>query len=290
MSLSFLLKSFGDEDPKPKRAPTPAGEISLAGVLQRQRLRLGRAKKPRPQSLTFSPSSITYNLCHRAKIAQMAGLTTLYSEVPTPKLQLRFDMGHAVHDVFQNYFWSCNMLEGYFRCIKCEKDFWARSPEKCPFRKTHERRHLKFREIPLVEQDYLISGRADGIVWLEVGKDKEEKHLMDIKSIQNRLPTHPPTSLCFEDLDQAGPKEDHVIQLMIYMWISGIHKGHLLYVSLQTLQQKSFYIEYDRDRIAPILSEIQDITIAAEKLKNGELKELPAPCAKKDCPCETICV
>jgi hypothetical protein len=289
MSLDWLLKSFSDEDAKPKtKTPKPAGEISLAGVLQRQRLRLSRSKAPRPASLNFSPSSITYNLCHRARIAQLAGLTTLYNDVPTPKLQLTFDLGSAIHDVIQGYYWDTNMLEGDFQCIKCDKTFYARSPQGCPFRKSHERRHLKFKEVVLKDAEHRISGRCDGYVWVEVGKDVEEKHLQDIKSIKNRGLNDPEQAWCYEDLKERGPKPDHVVQLNIYMWISGVHKGHLLYVGKNTSQITSFAVDYDHSVIEPVLAEIKHIIDESERIKLGTLKELPPPCSKKDCPCEEI--
>lgn len=291
MSLDFLLKSFTDEDEKPKQTKAKRkDEVSLAGVLQRQRLRLGRTKSRRPASVSFSPSILTYNLCERAKIAQLAGLITLWSDVPTPKLQLKFDLGHAIHEVFQNYYWDCGMLEGDFRCIKCEKTFYARSPRECPFRKSHERRHLEFREVVLKNEEYRISGRCDGYVWVEIKKDVEEKHLQDIKSISNRLPGMPEQAFCFEDLDERGPKEDHIVQLMLYMWISEVHKGHLLYFGKATEQIKSFYVEFDYEVIRPYLEQIKRVIDQAEALKRGEKVQLPPPCSKKDCPCETIIV
>lgn len=287
MSLDFLLKSFSDEDEKPK-AKKKKDEVSLAGVLQRQRLRLNKKLKPRPQSHSFSPSTITYNLCPRAKIAQLAGKATLYNDIPTPKLRFRFDLGHAIHEIIQNYYWDCNMLEGTFSCERCGAKFWARSPLTCPECIDAKRKQLKFEEIVLKDEKYRISGRCDGYVWVETGKNKEEKHIQDIKSIQNRLPSMPEQAWCFEDLDERGPKPDHVAQLTLYMYISGVHHGHLLYVSTNSQQIKSFYVPYDEAVIQPYLNEISSIIDAAERWKSGEEIELPAPCSKKDCPCEEI--
>lgn len=295
MSLDFLLKSFGDEDPKPKQSRrSKSGPVSLAGVLQRQRVRLNRSKVARPASTSFAPSGITYGLCHRSKVAQLAGLITLTYDIPTPKLQFKFDLGHAIHDIIQRYYWECGMLEGEFACIKCDKTFYARSPDACPFRKSHRRSHLKFKEVVLKNEEHRISGRCDGYVWVEIAKKgddvTEEKHLQDIKSISNRMPTDPEQSWCFEDLEERGPKPDHIVQLCLYMWMSGIHKGHLLYVGKATEQIKSFYVDYDYAVIEPYLQEIKGIIEMAEKLKAGEKVQLPPPCSKKDCPCETICV
>jgi hypothetical protein len=286
MSLDFLLKSFSEEDTKPKRKAKPKEEVSLAGVLQRQRLRLNRQQKPYPQSQSFSPSTITYNLCARAKIAHLAGKVTMYNEIPTPKLRFRFDLGHAIHDIIQNYYWDCNMLEGDFECNKCGKKFYARSPNECEC--GAKKSSLRFKEVVLKNAEYRVSGRCDGFVWVETGKHTEEKHLQDIKSIQNRMPSMPEQAWCFEDLDERGPKPDHIVQLTLYMWMSEVRKGDLLYVSTNSQQIKSFSIVYDYSVIEPYLQEIARIIELSEKLKAGEEVILPPPCSKKDCACEEI--
>lgn len=199
-----------------------------------------------------------------------------------------FDVGHKFHDIIQGYYWDCNMLEGDFKCIKCEKKFYARSPTICPFVKSHERRHLKFKEVVLKNEKYRISGRCDGYVWIETAKNKEEKHLQDIKSIANRLANDPPDKFCFEDLDVKGAKPDHIVQLNYYMWMSGVHKGHILYVSKQSNQIKSFYFEFDVLKLQPYLDQIWDIITKAEQIKAGNKIELPAPCSKKDCLCSEL--
>lgn len=285
MSLEFLLKSFSAEDrpsPKPKKAKE---EVSLAGILQRSRVKYKKTKKARPGSLNFNPSQITFGLCHRAKVAQQLGIHTIWVDPPAPKLELTFDIGHGIHDSIQGYFWKCGLLEGDFRCTKCDKTWWDVSPKECPFVKSHGRRFLEYREIPLADEEYHIVGRADGLILLEPGS--EEKHLMDVKSIANRMPNSSDRQVCYEDLIEEA-KLAHIIQLNFYMRMSGVHKGHLLYVAKNTSQIKSFYVEYDEELIQPYLDEIKMLLEWVEDLKSGKRKDLPQPCSRKDCNCEEI--
>ena len=296
MSLKFLLKTFSEEDlklrdtPKAKK-PKPAGP-DLKGMLQRERLRWKKRQTPYPASTNFSPSSLTYDLCERAKVAQIAGFHTLYHEAAAPKLQLTFDMGHAIHDIVQGYFWEAGVLEGEFRCIKCEKSFWATSPQTCPFVTSHKRRHLQFKEITLINPEYMLRGRSDGIVIMD-----DERYLMDIKSIANSTGNPHERNFTFEALDENGPRESHIVQLNLYMMMQqqnpdypevNIKKGHLLYVGKNSHQTKSFYIEYDPEVVKPYLDQIKRVMAWAEDIKNGSRVDLPDPCSKADCKCENL--
>ena len=298
MSLNFLLKTFSEEDlklqPKPRVKKPKSDAPDLKGMLQRERLRWKKRQKPYPASKNFSPSSLTYALCERAKVAQLAGFHTLYHEAAAPKLQLTFDMGHAIHDIMQNYFWEADVLEGEFRCIKCEKSFWAVSPKECPFVKSHSKRHLQFKEIALVHPHYQLKGRADGIVLFD-----GEQHYMDIKSIANSSANPHEKQLTFEKLDEEGPRDSHVVQLMLYMFMQqqnpdypelDIKKGHLLYVGKNSHQTKSYYFEYDEEIIKPYLEQMERIIDWAAGIEIGTRNTLPEPCSKADCKCEDLLI
>lgn len=287
LSLVDVLTTFRDEKKvvkteEGKYVEKDSGGVSLKGVLQRGRLKLIRERKAWPQGLTFRPSSITYSYCRRLKVAQLAGLIKIYDDKPTPKLQLVFDMGHGIHDIVQRYFWEIGILKGSFYCIKCDKVYNDLvSPKACPSGiASHDRKSLSYREINLAAPECLIKGRTDGILDIE-----GEEHIMDIKSIANRTIKTPIQQFCFEDLEERGPKEEHVVQLTLYMYMSGVHRGHLVYVAKNDHKIKTFAIPYNYEIIKPYLSEIKDLIEKAEKLKQMEKVVLPAPCGKESCPC-----
>lgn len=286
MSLSKLLSTFIEEE-KPvlkdgKIVSEKKDGISLKGVLQRGRLKKMRETAPGRQGVTFSPSMITYNFCRRMKVAQMAGLATLYYDKARPSDQTVMDMGNSLHDLVQGYFWDIGILEGNFKCLKCDKHYYAVSPTTCPSGiKSHKRLALVYKEVQL-EKD-LIRGRCDGILQIE-----GEKHIMDIKSIQNKTLKTVDRQFTFEDLDTKGPKEAHQVQLMFYMWMSGIYRGHLLYIAKNNGQIKTFEIPYNFDLIKPYLREVEYLANTATQLKLGYKVQLPAPCGREDCKCDEI--
>src|SRR4051812_26470934 len=288
MALIDILKTFSDEKEivveDGKYVEKDKDGLSLKGVLQRGRLRLRKEKKLARHGLGFRPSGITYHFCRRLKVGQLAGLLDIWDESPRPALQFAFDVGHAYHNIIQGYFWDIGVLRGDFYCIKCDKVYKdLLSPARCPERKKNSRSVLAYREVQATHDEYKIRGRCDGILELD-----GEYHIMDIKSIMNRQSTTPQQSFCFEDLEVHGPKEDHIIQLTLYMWILNITKGHLLYAAKNDHKIKTYAIPYDYDIIAPYLEDIKSLLQTAKRLSEGERVQLPEPCGRADCPCETV--
>lgn len=283
--LNFLLKSF------PKEEKDEAGKLvgpSLKGVLQRERIRLTKEKKKKPKTIpkTFNPSLITFGYCKRLKVAQLADVVTLYRDVPAPKQQLMFDIGHKLHDIVQGYFWDIGILEGNFYCYKCYKEWWDTSPKIHKECGTKSRKLLRYNEVVLKDQEHLMSGRADGILHLPVEKETE-RHLVDIKTIANQPSYSGPNQFFFEHLKDEGAKQAHIIQLNLYMWMSKIHKGHLLYLAKQSHQLESFYFEYTPGLIQPYLDDIKEVMELARKVKGEEI-ELPEMCDNDKCDCRKL--
>lgn len=293
MSLKTLLATFEDEKrkivtPDLKFKEKDKQDFSLKGFLQRKRMKFLREGYIARQGITFSPSTVTYSYCRRAKVAQMAGKTDLWYERAAPALQTTFDMGNMIHDLIQGYFWDIGVLEGTYKCIKCDELFHGLiAPQECPSGKYgHGKKYLKYKEIKVESEKYYLRGRMDCILRVE----PEKQRIADIKSIQARTIKTPQQAFCFEDLDERGPKPDHVVQLNLYYEMSGIYEGDLLYFNKNTGQIKTFSIPYDKTVIQPYLNEILHLVQLAEHWKKGELekKDLPVCCGRKDCPCETF--
>lgn len=295
MSLSLLLKTIKDGETSKAEAQEAVESrlwsleddhgVNLKKALQSGRLKLSKGREVRPKGRTFRPSDLTYPYCERAKVAQLAGLIDLYDKAPTPRLQVTFDLGHAIHDIFQTYFWDIGQLKGTYKCTKCDKLYHDLiSPEACPSGiKSHTRSFLKYKEVVYKHPDYLISGRCDGIIVTPEGE-----RLVDFKSIANKADSTSDRQFTFEDLKESGPPDSHLVQLMLYMWISGIHNGHMFYIAKNTSQTLSFAVKYDFSILEPHLNRITELIIMANKLRQGEKVDLPATCSKADCPCESI--
>lgn len=290
MSLTQILKTFDDEKEIVKVAPNKykevdKGEPCLKGILQRARLKKTKEKAHIPRGVSFAPHAATFPFCKRAKVGQLAGFIQLYYEKQTPATQTGMDIGTSLHNQVQDYFWDVGLLKGTFECLKCDKKYDnVVSPNTCPSgKKTHTRKHLIFREVIASNPTYLLYGRSDGLLVIE------GEPVLEIKS----LPVRPAKNandfqFYFDYLDERGPKEDHIIQLQLYLFMLDKDAGHLFYICKNDGRIKTFYIRRDNSIIESFLNEITYLNELAVKLKAGEKVLLPECCGNDKCSCHLI--
>jgi hypothetical protein len=112
---------------------------------------------------------------------------------------------------------------------------------------------LKETEVPITNAEYEIRGHADGIV--EIGG---VKGILEIKSINSQG---------FYGLFE--PKSEHLIQVNVYMFCSGIPRGVLLYENKNDQELKEFFVKQDQAILDPILAKIRTIQ---EWIKLGKVE------------------
>jgi hypothetical protein len=98
-------------------------------------------------------------------------------------------------------------------------------------------------EVPIENADFEIKGHTDGIVEIN-----GVKGILEIKSINANG---------FYTL--YAPKDDHLIQVNIYMFCAGIERAVLLYECKDSQQLKEFYFKQDEAVLNPILSKIREV-------------------------------
>ena len=98
-------------------------------------------------------------------------------------------------------------------------------------------------EVPIENADYEIKGHTDGIIEIN-----GIKGILEIKSIN---------SSGFYSL--YSPKEDHLIQVNVYMFCTGIERAVLLYECKDNQELKEFYVKLDAGILNPILNKIRTV-------------------------------
>lgn len=83
--------------------------------------------------------------------------------------------------------------------------------------------------IKLQEKDFLISGRVDDLLLVNASG---KKLLVEVKSCKD-----------VSYIDK--PQNHHAVQLQLYMHACSVHNGVILYIDKNTLETKTFFIEYD---------------------------------------------
>jgi hypothetical protein len=104
-------------------------------------------------------------------------------------------------------------------------------------------------EVPVINAEYEIRGSADGIV--EIGG---AKGVLEIKSINSQG---------FYGLFE--PKAEHLMQINVYMFCSGIPRGVLLYENKNDQEIKEFLLKQDSGVLEPVLEKIRRVQKQIEK-------------------------
>ena len=60
----------------------------------------------------------------------------------------------------------------------------------------------------------------------------------------------------FEYVKKKGPKEAHVLQLQLYMWITGVKQGALLYENKNTQELREYLIPYDPETAQKVIDKV----------------------------------
>lgn len=119
-----------------------------------------------------------------------------------------------------------------------------------------------------------IGGRADAIVRLN-----NELYLVDFKSINSAI------------LDGlVEPKEEHILQVQLYLHFFNIKKGVLLYEGKDSLEFKEFLVEYNKELAQKILQDFQRLKVNTEKgIIPQRLSDYPKNWQCRYCQFREIC-
>jgi hypothetical protein len=198
-------------------------------------------------------------------------------------LLLIFLHGKALHWALQNELLpEIGVLRGKWLCLRCGEIYGSeenpvRRPGACEKCKKSE---FLYREFNFRSEQYGIGGHTDGLLLFECGSELE---LFEAKSISPRG---------FFEVRES-PQVQHVVQMQIYFWLSGLKRGHILYWNKGgngTDAIRSFVVERDEETIQTVKDLIAEIRL---KIGTGELMDRiclnpNAPRAKK-CSMTTPC-
>lgn len=100
---------------------------------------------------------------------------------------------------------------------------------------------LKQAEVPVENEEYEIRGHADGIIGVN-GNDG----VLEIKSMNSN-----------QFYSAFEPKEDHLVQVNVYMFCLNIPRACLLYECKDNQELKEFYVKQEMSILNSILEKIK---------------------------------
>jgi len=119
-----------------------------------------------------------------------------------------------------------------------------------------------------------IGGRADAIIRIN-----NELYLVDLKSINSNIL-----------YKMKEPKEDHILQVQLYLHFFKLKKGILLYEGKDNSAIKEFQVEYDKKVAEKILNDFKRLKINVEKdLIPQQLPDFPDNWQCQYCQFREIC-
>lgn len=123
-------------------------------------------------------------------------------------------------------------------------------------------------ERPLYNEGYRIKGFADDILNLD------GDCIIEMKSMNT-----------MQASKLTKPVKDHEIQLQFYMYLTGIHRGFVVYENKNNQDIIEFYLTYDESKISYILERIEDIL---NKTKEDKLADKKMSSCRT-CPYKKYC-
>jgi rubrerythrin/CRISPR/Cas system-associated exonuclease Cas4 (RecB family) len=240
------------------------------------------------------PSEMSkHDWCERASYYQITGEDVSDPESFSLRRLNIFAEGHYIHEKWQEWMWRAGGLVGVFRCHRCGYGWMDKSPERCPECGSND---LRYREVPIQNDEYLILGHADG-EW----EDSTGRALVELKSIG--LGTirfdAPALYIAYEqkqiDLDELWrrikrPLMAHRKQINLYMYVRALFNAIVIYEWKPTQEVKEFHLTYDDALVRPLLAKAKKVVDA---LHDEIPPPRPAPARDsplcKMCPFKTKC-
>lgn len=169
-----------------------------------------------------------------------------------PKSQRIFQNGHYMHDRYKNYLEKTNSLKGRWKCknhiVHLDKPrifgndskIGCLKPKICECGSTE----FEYLELSVYDGETLWGGHIDAVVnlellshffgYIDIDHDHEDM-IIDFKTMN---------SFQFKKLEEALTK--HVIQISIYMYITGIKCAKLIYENKDSQDIKEFLVKFDQ--------------------------------------------
>jgi hypothetical protein len=257
----------------------PTQEVTLKGLIERHFSTV--REKPPLNSESYLRVSSFSSLCMREEVLASRGDHVRNEEISSDT-NLIFAHGSGLHWALQNLVLPQlpDVLVGVWRCLRCGKrhgseKVWVPRPVMCDSaacrrRKTQEDATFFYEELHFTDVELNIGGHPDGFLCL---LGQETPGVLEVKSI------NPRNALLVKNV----PMLDHVVQLQLYLWLTGLIWGKILYWNKGESGMKVLVehtVVRDESTIQAIRAEILELRAS---LRDSE-RALPSRiCKTEDC-------
>lgn len=239
----------------------------------------------------FHPSE--FDQCHRKlvyKFYEAEGVCQASepnAALIDPRLQRIFDNGHHLHKRLGHNLEASGLLKGKWRCRKCEtlqgenEKLGILRPEHCQeCGRTNP--SFQYVEVGFYNEETMLGGHVDAILDLRgqeingelISQDADEadSHLIvDFKSMRSEA---------FRRL--VVPKDGHITQMQIYLFLSGVRFGKFLYENKNDQMFREFFVARDDAFIERQKAAAKLLKKIVQSTNSEGQRTLPSRASKKD--------
>lgn len=273
-----LVKASNVKKPKPTGALAKAlhEEMKASSGVVLPILKQHLASRPADESRRadcIHPSELVHgDWCSRKVYWRIEGKVGSEPKRHSLTTEMIFDEGHTIHDKYQRLLWEAGVLFGKWECLACEKVWFAQSPKLCVGCGA-VKKLIRYREVPIDDDDYLLHGHADGIIDTMHGPVLLEAKSVGFGTVRVLAPRlhrqYEQGEITATQLwrDIKRPFLSHVKQGVLYAWVKQLKYVAILYECKWNGQQKEWLIPVDRALIDELLEECLDVRWALDKKK-----------------------
>lgn len=271
-------------------------DINILNIIDRQLVHLAHMEiENKERDYTHFHAS-QWDKCHR-QIAYYYYEAKEYIKIKTeatkvdPQLQRVFGNGHSMHDRWRSYFEGTGALVGFWECanwaahtepfiLPADSKLGGLKPEKCLGCASDR---FIYREIGFLDQETLWGGHVDAIINIPL-LQKYYNRLEDVdEKIEGENATDEETYLII-DFKTINPKQfrdlhsplpEHVTQLQIYLFLSGLKYGKLLYEDKWTQAVKEYTLIKDDSLLSVKKAEAIELKHVVTHLNSQGKRVLP---------------
>lgn len=258
-----------------------------------QRLLLANAlKDDRPSNVVHPSELCKPDWCSRRAFYRITGVQPTNPEPISARSHQIFSEGNAIHDKWQGWLWDLGLLKGMFFCHQCKNVWWDQSPEACP-KCEQERWGLRYREVPVRDEEMMLGGFADGqIPSFEFPDDEDEDELVEIKSVGPGTVRYERPELFFQydkgEITLEGmwksikrPFVSHSKQAMFYAKVVGLKRVRFIYEWKPYQATKVFIVTLNEAYIEDMIEAALDTAWAVRNHRTPRRPSAAEPDPKK---------
>lgn len=179
-----------------------------------------------------------------------------------PQMQRIFDNGHYMHDRWRDYLVACGepAILGRWQCMNwsahkdpviygTDEKLGILKPAKCPCGSTK----FRYVEVSFHDEETWWGGSVDTIIditkWPNV-KHGDYKRVEDIPNDERYFVIDYKSMNPYEYKNLEKPKPEHITQMQVYLYLSGLKNGKFLYESKADQGVKEYLVRRDQAMIA----------------------------------------